>query len=99
MLLKDKGKIKRIVLERVYRLIELAEFEFPHHPERSKRYIDLIRKLSQKNKVPLPKEVKQKFCKKCGSFLKPGKNARMRLTKDYRVVSCLDCGFARKLAL
>lgn len=98
-MVKDKNKIKKIVLERMYRLIELANFEFPKHPERSKRYIELIRKLSQKNKVPVPKEIKQKFCKKCGSFLKQGKNSKMRLKKAYRVVSCLECGFSRKLSL
>lgn len=99
MALKDKGKVKRIVLERMYRLAELAAEEFPGHPGRSKRYIELIRRLSQKNKVPIPKELKRQFCKKCGAFLKPGENARMRLTKHYRVVSCLECGFSRKLSL
>lgn len=99
MVVKDKGKIKKIVLERMYRLIELSDQEFAKHPERSKRYVELIRKLSQKNKVPIPKEIKQKFCKKCGSFLKQGKNAKMRLTKSYRVISCQECGFTRKLSL
>ena len=97
--MKGKEKIKRIVRERMYRLIELAGQEFPNHPERSKRYVELIRKLSQKNKVVIPKEIKPRFCKKCGSYLNPGENAKLRLTKQYRVVSCLECGFTRKLAL
>jgi ribonuclease P protein subunit RPR2 len=94
-----KENVKKIAKERMYRLIELAEEEFKAHPERSQRYIELIRKLSQKNKVPIPKEIKPKFCKKCGAFLKPGENAKMRLTKAYRVVSCLECNFSRKLGL
>ncbi|MEM4262088.1 MAG: hypothetical protein QXI10_03935 [Candidatus Diapherotrites archaeon] len=60
-------KARKIGLERIYRLFELAEQEFEKKPERSKRYVEIAREISKKTKAKIPKELKQKFCKKCNS--------------------------------
>lgn len=99
--MRKSGKdfVQKIALERIWRLFELADAAFNKHPERSKRYVELARKISTRNKVRMPRELKQKFCRKCGAFLKQGKNAKLRVTKSYVVVSCGECGNVRKIGV
>ena len=96
---RDKGFVKQISLERIYRLFELADYELKKHPERSKRYVELAGKISSRNKVRIPQTLKKSFCKKCGSFLKEGINSKVRVTKSYLCVTCSECGNVRKISL
>jgi len=89
--------VKKIALERIYRLFELAERNFKKHPERSKRYIELARKIAMRYNVRIPFELKQKFCKKCNAFLKAGVNAKIRVSKHIIKVTCLECNYTRKI--
>ncbi|MDO8538586.1 MAG: ribonuclease P [archaeon] len=88
---KVKGFIEQIAVERMYRLIELAEENWNSHSERSKEYIGLIKKISSRNKASVPKEIKAKFCKKCNSFLN-SKNSQIRIKQGKRSTKCLNCG-------
>jgi len=92
----NKNKRKEIALERIHRLFELAEKEFEKNERRSKRYVELARKISTRNKAVIPKELKKKFCKKCGSFLKKGKNAEHATQKGLLKIRCKECGFEFK---
>ncbi len=82
-----------IAEERIQILFSLAEKEFKKYPDRSKRYIELARKIGLRYNIRLPKELKTKFCKKCNSLL-------TALTKQVRIdnksktiaVKCLNCG-------
>ncbi len=94
----SKNKRKEIALERIYRLFELAENEFGKKPERSKRYVELARKISTRNKATVPSELKKRFCKKCGSFLKKGKNAEWKKIGAMIEIKCGQCGFEFKKA-
>lgn len=92
-----KASVRKIALERIYRLFELAEINFEKHPERSKRYIELARKIAMRYNVRVPFELKQKFCKKCNAFLKVGVNAKIRVSKQIIKVTCLECNYTRKI--
>jgi len=94
-----KNKRREIALERIYRLFELAEKEFGERPDRSKRYVELARKLSTRNKAVIPSELKKRFCKKCGSFLKKGKNAEWKNLGELIEIKCKECGFSFKKGL
>ncbi len=94
--MRENSPVQKISLERVYRLFELAEKEFPKHPERSKRYVELARKIGTKNRVTIPAELKTKFCKKCGAFLKKGKNSKETVSGKILEIKCLECGAVRK---
>ncbi len=85
---------KKIARERIQILFELAKKEFDKHPERSKRYVELARKIGMRYNVRLTKEMKMSFCKKCFSYLKPGINCRVRVRKDKQsvILTCLKCG-------
>ena len=88
---------QKIGLERIYRLFELAEQEFSRHPERSRRYVELARKIGTKNKVKVPNELRKSFCKKCGSFLKQGTNSSLGKEGSLLTLACKECGFVRKM--
>ena len=93
---KGKETVQAIALERIYRLFELAEKEFSSNPERSRRYVQLARAIGKRNNVRIPKELKTKFCKKCNSFLKKGKNVELEKKGTLLIVKCKECGFERK---
>ena len=84
---------RKIAKERIKILFELAEKEFKKHPERSKRYIQLARKIGLRYNIRLTKEQKRKFCKNCNSLLLPGVSCKVRLDKNKKTVSikCLNC--------
>ena len=91
--MSGKNFRREIALERIYRLFELAEQEFALHSERSRRYVELARKISMRNKAPIPAELKKRFCKKCGAFLVKGKNAEEKAAGELVEIHCKECGF------
>ncbi|MCD6461403.1 MAG: hypothetical protein J7L61_01515 [Thermoplasmata archaeon] len=91
--LKRKREARGIARERIDILFGLAEEEALHGDmERAARYVHLLRKIGMRYNVPVPHRYRLHICRGCDSFLVPGKNARVRLSK-YRVrVECLSCG-------
>ena len=83
----------KIAKERMNILFELAKKEMEKNPERSRRYIQLMRKIGLRYNVRIPREIKRKFCKKCNSLLIPGKTARIRTSRKTKTVNikCLVC--------
>jgi ribonuclease P protein subunit RPR2 len=83
----------RIAKERIKILFDLALKEFKKHPERSRRYIQLLRKIGLRYNVRLPKELKRKFCKKCFNLFIPGYSCEIRLNDKTKTVNikCLRC--------
>lgn len=88
---QQKNLIQDIGAQRMWRLFELAKQEHAVHPERSERYVQLIRNISMRNRIGIPKQIKNRICKHCYAFLVPGKNARYRLKEGFIVVSCQRC--------
>ncbi|WP_224269250.1 ribonuclease P protein component 4 [Haloprofundus salinisoli] len=81
-----------IAEERIARLHELAreatrEREF----DRSREYVRLARRLSERNRCGLPREFKRFSCDTCDAYLVAGVNARVRLQNGHVVIRC-DCG-------
>lgn len=92
----NRNFVQKIALERIYRLFELAEQESGKDPEFSKRCIGLAKKISTRNRARIPAELKIRFCKKCGAFLKKGKTAEFGKIGKFLRVKCMECGFERK---
>lgn len=84
---------QKIAEERILILFDLAEKEFKKYPERSKKYIQLARKIGLRYNVRLSKELKRKFCKKCNSLL-TASNKQVRVDSKTKTVAikCLSCG-------
>ena len=83
----------KIAKERIEILFSLAEKEFKRYPERSKRYVELARKIGLRYNVRLSKDDKRKFCKICNTLLKPGVSSKVRLDKSTKTINvqCLNC--------
>lgn len=86
-----KESNKDIASERVDILFGLAK-ENDANPELQKRYVSLAREIAMKQRLRLKKEHKRSFCKKCGSFLLPGKNLRVRVHGGKVIYTCETCG-------
>jgi ribonuclease P protein subunit RPR2 len=89
---QKKNLIQDIAAQRMSRLFELAKSEYAKHPDRSERYVQLIRNISMRNRMSIPREIKRSICKHCYAFLVPGNNASYRLKEGYIVISCQRCG-------
>ena len=86
---KMKGN-QKIALERIYRLFELAE----KNEEYSKRYLTLAKRIGEKCRVSIPKELKQKYCKKCFSL------KVMQIDQHpFLIIKCAKCGYEKKFGL
>jgi len=86
-----------IALDRIKKLFSEAELSFKEHPELSKRYVVLARKLSTRYKVKFTKEQKKLFCKNCDAYLKTGINSRTRLEHGKIVQTCLECKHVKRM--
>ena len=95
--ISKKAVIERIALERMYRLFELAEQNFDKHRERSRHYVELALRIGKRCNVSMPAELKKRFCKRCGEYLKVGVNSKIRVTKGIMKVTCLTCGYTRRI--
>lgn len=94
-----KDEMKSIAMQRIRKLFELAEKNFNEKPERSRRYVEIARKIAMRHNIRFDYEIKKKFCKKCGAFLLVGKNAKIRISNNIAKVTCLECGLTRKISL
>lgn len=94
---KNKNIIREISLERMYRLMDLAIDEWKEHPKRSLDYLKLMKKIGMRNKVRVPKELKELYCKKCLNLLLEGKDKEVRVKNKELLVKCKKCGKIKKV--
>jgi len=97
--MKDRSKTpltKKIARERIARLFQRAEEEFPSHPGLSDRYVEIARKIAMRQRVRIDRAFRRQFCRKCSSFLVPGKTSRVRVRDGRVVVTCLVCNARRR---
>lgn len=81
-----------IAAERIERLQELArEATSTGHRERARRYVRRARRIAERNRLTLPRRFLRFTCDRCDAYLRPGRNARVRLQGGHVVVTC-DCG-------
>jgi ribonuclease P protein subunit RPR2 len=81
-----------IAAERIKRLSELAsEAAASGETDRAREYVRLARRIAERNRLPLPRELKRFTCDRCAAYLRPGRNARVRV-EDGRVVITCGCG-------
>ena len=84
---------KNIAKERIQILFDLAKKSVEKHPERSRRYVELARKIGLRYNIRLTKEQKKSFCKKCNQLLIEGKTSEVSLDPEKKVliIKCLNC--------
>ena len=81
-----------IPAERIDRLAALARAAVAAGDEdRAREYVSLARRIAERNRLALPRSFRRFTCDACDAYLRPGRNARVRLQDGHVVVSC-DCG-------
>ena len=87
----QKKKIsEKEAIEQIERLFDQADKVFLKDKSKANQFVDKARKIAMKRRTPLPKSLKRRFCKHCYSYLKPGRNARIRIHGNVRIY-CLEC--------
>jgi ribonuclease P protein subunit RPR2 len=90
---RHRGMERRIAVERMMTLLQLAESEALHRrPGRARRYVELARRIGMRYNVRMPPRFRRSFCKKCLAFLLPSVSARIRVGRGRVVVTCTVCG-------
>lgn len=81
-----------IAAERIDRLHDLARAAATEgEQDRARYYVRLARRVAERNRLTLPKEFRRFTCDDCDAYLRPGRNARVRLQDGHVVLTC-DCG-------
>lgn len=87
---KNSHKSRDLALQRMERLFLLAEEEHRSHPERSRRYVEIARRISTRTRVRMPCVLKKLYCRHCGSYLSP-EGSRVRLRDGVLITTCIHC--------
>ncbi len=97
MLKREKKLEREIALERIEKLLQMAEKTKLEDYELSRRYVVLARKIAMKYRIRIPKNLRN-FCKKC---LYPYRSDRLRVRvrKNRVIITCLNCGYTRRIPL
>ena len=94
--MKKKDLTKAIGRERIQILIDNALSESKENKDNlAQCHAYLAKRIAMRLRLRLPYEIRQLYCKRCKTFIIPGKNARVRFgrskLKSIRI-SCLNCG-------
>jgi ribonuclease P protein subunit RPR2 len=95
---RDKKLENRIARERIEILLERAEKYKNKDYGLARRYVELAKKISMRYKVRIPEKYRYAFCKKCYYPYKSDK-IRIRIRKSRVIVTCLNCGFERRIPI
>lgn len=83
---------KKLALERIYRLFELAKDQ--DNLDLQQRYLKLAKRIGERVNVSIPKELKQQYCGKCYSM------RIEQIEKDpFLIIKCKECKFEKKYSL
>jgi ribonuclease P protein subunit RPR2 len=93
------GDARRIARERIGILFTHAGEFFPAYPERSNRCVALARRIAMRHRVRIPRHLRRRYCRRCGAFLVPGVNLRVRIRRGTVVATCLRCRRQRRYRL
>lgn len=83
----------------MYRLLELAQEAHSKHPERSKRYIQLLERISTRYRMRMPLDIKTAYCKHCKTPWKEGFNIVKRVKGSMLNATCKECKTTKRYRL
>ncbi|MBN1175134.1 hypothetical protein JXA48_00675 [Candidatus Woesearchaeota archaeon] len=86
-----KNKAKQIAKNHMDNLEDQIDKQRFVDASLAQKYLEMIRRLSRKFKIPVSRTIKRQYCKQCHILLTPGLNARVRLRDGKRVLYCYSC--------
>jgi ribonuclease P protein subunit RPR2 len=93
---------KKIALERIRILFELARENMHDKPDLAQRYVEIAMKISMRTRLHLPPEYRVQICRHCKRFILPGTNSRVRIQtrrEPHIIITCLHCGGKMRIPL
>ncbi|MGM0685779.1 MAG: ribonuclease P protein component 4 [Promethearchaeati archaeon] len=96
----SRGQLRRLAKARIQILWKQAKEIATESPRVAREYIRTIKRIAQKARISLPKEITRRICKECNSVLIPGRNVRFRMRSNrstHLTVTCLHCGCIRRV--
>lgn len=89
---------RAIALERMQRLFNIADRRLSEERDNAQqlanRYVELAKLIGTSYNIPIPGDLRKKFCHECGTFLKLGVNCRVRVNSVNSSINytCEVCG-------
>jgi ribonuclease P protein subunit RPR2 len=97
---KNKKLQKSIAKKRIFNLFNLADDKaLSGDLDLADRYTDIARRISMKNLVRIPNDLKRKFCKHCYCYLLPDTNCRIRIHNKRIIIYCKNCNKYTRIPL
>jgi ribonuclease P protein subunit RPR2 len=96
---KPSAPVQRLAGARIERLWEQSRRNAAERPDRSKMWMLGAKRIAQKARIKLPRDVSRQICKTCGTVWVPGTNCRVRVRTNrsrHISVTCLVCGTVRR---
>lgn len=90
---KKRSQVREIAKERIDLLVANALHERDEHL--AAKQAGRAKKIAMRFQIRLPYETRQLYCKKCKTFIVPGRHARVRVGRTrLRAIriTCLKCG-------
>ncbi|MFQ6084752.1 MAG: ribonuclease P protein component 4 [Candidatus Bathyarchaeia archaeon] len=97
-----RDKVASIASERIDTLFGLAKRTYSHDPDLAQQYVDVALRIASKCRVRIPKEYRLQVCRRCKSFLVPGRSCRVRMRQrrePHIVITCLVCREVRRIPI
>jgi ribonuclease P protein subunit RPR2 len=94
-----RDKIHRLAEARIKILWNEALQEARIHPKVAQKQMLSARKIAQRARIKIPREIKRRVCSKCGTILIPGDTCRVRVRQNrskHVVVTCTECGSVKR---
>ncbi len=81
-----------IAAERIERLGTLAKRAAAEgKSDRAREYVARAKRIAERQRLSMPKSITRFVCDDCSTWLRPGRDARVRTQDGHVVVTC-DCG-------
>lgn len=97
---KNSKIIEDVALQRMNRLMELAEHEANKLKKDSDvlalRYVKMAMRISSHYKIKMPLMLKRRICRGCSSILIPGRTCTARISEKQMIYKC-RCGKENRL--
>lgn len=89
-----------IAQQRIRILYQQARHVYTRDPELSRRYTRLLKRISERTRTRLPKEIRRGICRNCGTVLIQGVNSHTRIRQrrePHVAVTCHTCGHVHRI--
>jgi ribonuclease P protein subunit RPR2 len=94
-----RERLGQLAQARIETLWQHALGEAKEQPEIAKRMMSSARKIAQRARIKVPRHMKRRICKNCGSILIPGSSCSVRVRHNrvrHVVVTCSYCGTVKR---